>query len=114
MTLVAKVAVTTGLRFKSISAGRFNTCGVTTGGAAFCWGDNSYGQLGVSTNVSFSDSPVAVSGGRTDFTAVTAGVRHTCAVGASGAYCWGSNILGALGNEFQALIQPTPQKVIVP
>jgi alpha-tubulin suppressor-like RCC1 family protein len=107
------VTVDGGLHFKSISAGRFNTCGITTGGAAFCWGDNSSWQLGT-TSLFFSDAPVAVSGGHTDFTSITTGVRHACALSAAGAFCWGSNVLGALGNEFQAILQATPQKTAVP
>jgi alpha-tubulin suppressor-like RCC1 family protein len=55
-----------------------------------------------------------MSGGRTDFTAITVGARHSCAVGTSGAYCWGSNVLGALGNELQAMIQPIPTKIATP
>jgi alpha-tubulin suppressor-like RCC1 family protein len=105
----APIAVVGGQRFKSISAGRFSTCGITTAGAAYCWGDNGYFQLGSSTIFS-STSPVAVSGGHTDFTTVAVGVRHVCAAAPSGVYCWGSNLLGALGNELQATRQATPTK----
>jgi alpha-tubulin suppressor-like RCC1 family protein len=38
--------VSGGLQFQSISAGETFTCGVTTTGVAYCWGDNVYGQLG--------------------------------------------------------------------
>ena len=37
-----------GLVFSSISAGTEHTCGITTGGAAYCWGANRDGELGVS------------------------------------------------------------------
>lgn len=108
-------AVSGGLTFKSISAGRFTTCGVTTGGAAFCWGNNAYGQVGNgSSGTAPLLVPTAVSGGHTDFVAVTAGVRHACALAVTGAFCWGSNLLGALGNEFQAMVQPTPTKTATP
>jgi alpha-tubulin suppressor-like RCC1 family protein len=106
-------AVAGGLRFKSISAGWFSTCGITTAGTAFCWGDNFYWQLGT-TNGFFTAAPTAVSGGRSDFTSVTVGMRHACGATPSGAYCWGSNFFGALGNEFQAMKQATPQKTITP
>ena len=87
-------AVTPGFYFPT---GEGNTCGVTTAGAAYCWGLNSHGQLGDGTTTNRS-SPVRVSGGLT-FTAVTAGGDHTCAVTAAGAaYCWGENDVGQVGD----------------
>ena len=80
-----------------VSAGAYYTCGVTPSGAAYCWGDNSYDQLGNGTTTG-SATPVAVSGGLT-FAAVSAGSYHTCGVTPSGAaYCWGGNAQGELGN----------------
>lgn len=35
-----------GLRFQLLDAGDGHTCGVTTGGEAYCWGRNNWGQLG--------------------------------------------------------------------
>jgi len=37
-----------GHQFDAITAGDFHTCGITTNGAAYCWGRNSIGQLGTS------------------------------------------------------------------
>ena len=85
-------------------------CAVTTGGVVYCWGDNSYLQLG---NSGFGNSsPTPVTGGHNDFVSVTVGMRHACALAAAGgAFCWGSNMFGALGNELQAMVQATPQRV---
>ena len=44
------VAVLGGLTFASVSAGRFHTCGVTTNGAAYCWGNNRSNTLGDGTS----------------------------------------------------------------
>jgi hypothetical protein len=111
---VTPVAVAGGLTFRSISAGATNTCGITTGGAAYCWGANDWGQLGNGNRGVSVNAPVAVTGGRTDFVAVAVGIRHVCAIASSGTYCWGSNIFGALGNEFQAVVQLTPTKTATP
>jgi alpha-tubulin suppressor-like RCC1 family protein len=57
------VAVSGGLNFKpGVSTGYSHTCGVTTGGEAYCWGFNaSGGQLGDGTTTNRS-TPVAVVG----------------------------------------------------
>jgi alpha-tubulin suppressor-like RCC1 family protein len=95
------VAVTGGLTFSSMSAGQWTTCGVATGGRAYCWGSNGYGQLGYGTSVfSLNPNPVPgpVAGGLT-FASVGTGYLHTCGVTPQGAaYCWGDNSEGELGN----------------
>jgi alpha-tubulin suppressor-like RCC1 family protein len=92
------VAVSGGHTFASVSAdGVFHSCGVTTAGAGYCWGQNIDGQLGNGMNTD-SNVPVAVSGGHT-FASVSAGGFHSCGLTTSGAaYCWGLNSLGMLGD----------------
>ncbi len=113
------VAVSGGLSFKSISAGTGTTCGITTAGAAFCWGANNWGQVGNGTANPNGPllavlAPTAVTGGHSDFVVVTVGLRHACALAGTGAFCWGSNVFGALGNELQAMVQTTPTKTATP
>lgn len=55
------VAVTGGLTFTSLGAGLEFTCGITTDGDAYCWGDNLRGQLGTG-NRAPSSAPVKVLG----------------------------------------------------
>ena len=82
-----------------IAAGGQHTCRLTGAGTtapAFCWGDNSFGQLGDGSTTS-SATPVPVSGGLS-FTQLTTGSGHTCGLTAVGAaYCWGRNAEGQLG-----------------
>ena len=67
------------------------------GGLAFCWGDNSLGQLGDGTTGSTAE-PTAVSG-VIRFANLSPGYLHTCGVAVAGiAYCWGDNNGGELGN----------------
>jgi alpha-tubulin suppressor-like RCC1 family protein len=91
-------AVSGGWSFVALTAGVYHTCGLTSLGAAYCWGDNETSQLGNgSTGFSTDTTPVAVSGGLT-FSALAAGSWHTCGLARSGAaYCWGSNFAGQLG-----------------
>jgi alpha-tubulin suppressor-like RCC1 family protein len=84
-----------------------HVCGVTTAGAAYCWGLNSFGQLGDRTTagpeqcmagIPCSPTPVPVLGGLV-FTMASANHLHTCAVTSQGAaYCWGFQRGGELGN----------------
>ena len=91
------VAVLGGHAFATVSVGGSYTCGVTTGGAAYCWGWNLYGQVGDGT-MTDRTSPVPIAGGLT-FTTMSAGYAATCGLTSGGvAYCWGGNWTGQLGN----------------
>ena len=83
--------VTGGVTFASISGGGDDhACGVTTGGAAYCWGSNGQGQLGTGDNIGYLQ-PAPVTGGLT-FTTISAGAGYTCGLATGGtAYCWGTS-----------------------
>jgi len=68
-------------------------CGLTAAGAAYCWGSNEAGQLGIDTVGGNRDVPTAVTGGLR-FTAIAVGGEHTCALATDGKpWCWGRDIL---------------------
>lgn len=95
-----------------IAAGGFHACAVTNGGAAFCWGDNSKGQLGNSTEI-ISRLPVAVSGLSAGVSTIAAGSDFTCAVMMSGsAQCWGDADSGRLGNGTTSTSAASPSTVL--
>ena len=88
-----------GLKWKDLAAGDRHTCGVTTGGAAYCWGANGSGQLGDSTQVERTQ-PTALFGGGT-WRDVVAGGAFSCGQKHDGYIfkinCWGDNSLGQVG-----------------
>jgi len=86
---------------ESLSAGALHTCVARSDGGVQCWGNNAYGQLGNDTS-DHSSVPVNVMiatfvplSGATE---VTSGRSHNCAVVNAGAFCWGLNVSGQLGN----------------
>jgi len=82
----------------SISAGSYYTCMRTTTGAAQCFGQNNYGQLGDNTNTNRATA-VGVTGLSSGVASVSTGGWHSCAVMDSGSVkCWGRNDWGNLGN----------------
>jgi alpha-tubulin suppressor-like RCC1 family protein len=88
-----------GLTFAALTTGSSDTCGLDGSGQAYCWGNNSNGQLGNGTTTA-TRVPTAVSqpGGVT-FTQIGAGSVHTCALDTGGqAWCWGRNQYGQIGD----------------
>lgn len=87
-------AVSGDLSFATIEPGdeRF-TCGLTTLGKAWCWG-----QIDAPDLVWVSLEPVAVAPDFT-FSDLAVGANHACGVTPGGtAWCWGANWTGALGD----------------
>jgi alpha-tubulin suppressor-like RCC1 family protein len=83
----------------AVAAGDSTTCGRRATGRLYCWGNDFYGQLGNGGANAEQTTPVLVSGGATDWTAVTVGGSHACGRRASGKiYCWGRDLYGQLGN----------------
>lgn len=92
-----RVAVPAGITFSQLSVGGVHTCALTPAGEAWCWGDNSTGQLGAGT-FDAAAAPVAVQAPG-PLRQVGAGVLHACAVSTAGqVLCWGDNSAGQLGN----------------
>jgi alpha-tubulin suppressor-like RCC1 family protein len=97
------VTVTGGQTYRKIAVGSGHACALTTTGAAFCWGANTFGELGIGSGGAPSSpdvlQPTAVSGGRS-YVDLAVGFFFSCALDSTGqVWCWGTNLLGQLGND---------------
>lgn len=100
-----------------VSAGSSSTCGITTDGIGYCWGEDGAGQLGngALSGVKWSPSRIdrsALAPGVT-WSTLSVGVDHACGVTTDGgALCWGSDAQGQLGNGPTLTgIQESPTRV---
>jgi alpha-tubulin suppressor-like RCC1 family protein len=92
---------------RTIAAGEFQGLAVTTADRLFAWGENSHGQLGVSTNAGTETpvtAPVQVPLTHTGrFTSVAAGGEHTLVLTSTGeVFSFGNNRYGQLGRPAPA------------
>ena len=94
-----------------VGAGVLHTCAVTTTGAAKCWGNNFYRQLGDGSNINRL-SAVQVTGLEAGVAAIRAGYYHSCARMTDATMrCWGNNFHGETGTAAEINYQNTPANV---
>ena len=108
--------VLAGKPLTQIAAGWYHTCALDSTGAAYCWGDNTYGDLGNNNSTISSAAPVTVDtsgvlAGKS-LAQIIAGYYTTCALDTAGAaYCWGINDDGQLGDASTAFEANVPVAV---
>jgi alpha-tubulin suppressor-like RCC1 family protein len=117
---VEPTRVTGGLTFTMVSAGGVHVCGLTADRQAYCWGNNFRGQLGNGEGGPSHDGipimaqPVRVTGSHR-FVTLSTGAHHTCGIAVEGeVWCWGSNGLGASGQDESVEHSNVPVRVILP
>lgn len=85
------------LRGKVVKTSGSTTCATTSQGALWCWGSNSFGQLGNgSTTLSYTPVLASQMPALVDDFAVS--VAHTCVISNGDVWCVGQNTYGQLGN----------------
>lgn len=101
------------VEFAKISVGADHACGLDPGGRAYCWGDNSDGELGIGSIGGSRPLPTPVASGLS-FVDIAAGTDFTCAIGQSGTgYCWGSDANGKLGDAATVRDPSTPWPIFI-
>jgi alpha-tubulin suppressor-like RCC1 family protein len=80
-----------------VSVGNMTTCAVTSDGALYCWGFNTYGTVGDGTLGTPRYTPIQIFA--SGVTAVSVGYYATCAIVNGGVQCWGLITYGQLGMD---------------
>ncbi len=113
--------VTLGGLATRVAAGGAHTCAIRESGAAKCWGNNQYGQLGYGNTANVGDNePVSAAnnlafGSGLTLRDLALGAYHTCAVFTSGAVkCWGRGAEGQLGQGTTSSFGDNEQLTTVP
>jgi hypothetical protein len=106
-TMLPGSAGITGVRI-----GVLSVCGIAPDTTVRCWGNNSYGQLGVLTFTEFSEEigpvqPVGVS----NVAAVFPGHGYSCALTRTGdPWCWGYGYFGEVGMGYRSMYRDLPME----
>ena len=96
----SRAAPAADLVFDSLAAAGTSSCGLAGDGAAWCWGNNTFGQLGDGTVTNAARRAPRLVTGPVRFASLTMGRTHACGLDADGAaWCWGENSYGQLGDE---------------
>lgn len=85
--------------WRRIASGYYHSAAIKSDGTLWCWGRNSYGQLGDNTTTNRS-SPVQVVTLTSDWSQVQCGYNFTAAIKKDGSmWLWGQNSSGQLGDN---------------
>jgi alpha-tubulin suppressor-like RCC1 family protein len=90
-----RIAAPGGQSWKFVATGYNSTCAIAD--RLYCWGRGENFQLGTGTDIDFG-IPTPVAAEITDWTSVSLGRHHACAISESyGLHCWGYNYYGQVG-----------------
>ncbi|HEX6833441.1 MAG TPA: hypothetical protein VF132_07905, partial [Rudaea sp.] len=97
---------------RAVGAGTDFSCALRIDGSVYCWGDNSFGEVGSGWGGEFKKLPTQV-WLTAAAVSISVGEYHACAVArATSLWCWGRNTWGELGNG-NTTDQSSPVQVVV-
>ena len=97
--------------WQKVSAGYIHAAAIGRDGTLWCWGNNSYGQVGV-VNPSNISNPIQTAIGGSDWQDVSCGRNFTLGLKKDGSvWAWGVNAYGQYGNN-TVVLKRTPINVI--
>ena len=94
-----------------LEIGTTHSCAISVAGAAWCWGQSTFGRLGTTAS-SNAVTPTATASLGGTASEVAAGGAHTCALLTNGTIsCFGNNNMGQLGQALATASSSTPTLV---
>jgi alpha-tubulin suppressor-like RCC1 family protein len=85
------------LEFTAIQAGGVFACGITKDKLVYCWGDNTFGEIG-NGGKGAGAQPALATVGQVRFDSIAVGRTHACALSTTKqVYCWGNDSGGEQG-----------------
>jgi Alpha-tubulin suppressor and related RCC1 domain-containing proteins len=110
-------AITGAATWKSVTVGNKHTCAIDSSDKLWCWGDDTYGQLGNGATTGVQSTPVEVDSSvvTNSYSQVIAGYYHTCAIHSSKyVYCWGNNSNGQANPAAVGSNAVSPTRITIP
>ncbi len=120
-SLPVKISTLPSGKILSFAIASSHVCAVVEANGAYCWGNNSVGQLGISATTGTGPYPPtkvvvggssAIPAGAT-ITGVSAGTDSSCVIAGGWGYCFGNNLQGNLGIGTSTTAEPLPKKITV-
>ena len=106
------IAIDGNFAYSHVAAGWLHACALTTTGQAYCWGDNTSGQLGIGVADSVAHRTPTRVQTSLRFAQLSVSGRYACGIAIDhSAYCWGENVMGALGDG-ATVNRPAPTRVM--
>ena len=98
-TLAPKRFAGPAIEFTAVSVDLTSGCGISKDKQVYCWGDDTYGQIGNGLKGGGAQPNLATVA-QVQFDSITVGGMHACALSTTRqAYCWGRDSSGQLGDN---------------